>query len=67
MEAMISNISGQQRMLVKGKGWLPFHKITWYDSVKTKDGNWMQALEVPQLKTVMEAYIIASGLKKDLQ
>ena len=66
MEIMMTAISGEQRMLVKGKGWLPLRKIAWYDSVKTKDGNWIQALEAPQLKTYMEAYAIAYGLKKDL-
>jgi hypothetical protein len=48
--AVITDISGEKRMLVKGKGWCPFKKITWYDSVKTLSGDWIQAMEVPELQ-----------------
>lgn len=47
---IISKVSGQPRMLVHSKGWLPFHKITWGDFVKTKCGQWREASLIDELQ-----------------
>ena len=49
-EPIISEANEIQRMLVKGKGWTPFHEITWGDQVKMTSGKWQDACEIKILQ-----------------